>query len=143
MSDDPLYKKELLRLAADATGAGRLAAPDASAEAYNPACGDRITIDLTLTGSHITALAHETRGCLLTQASASILAGAAAGLDRQDLLALANSIRAMLKGGAPPRSPFDRYGAFDGAASHAGRHRCVLLPLEAALDALDLAKPGG
>ena len=33
MSDDPLYKKELLRLAADATGAGRLAAPDASAEA--------------------------------------------------------------------------------------------------------------
>ena len=45
MSDDPLYKKELLRLAADATGAGRLAAPDASAEAYNPACGDRITID--------------------------------------------------------------------------------------------------
>ena len=59
------------------------------------------------------------------------------------LLALADSVRAMLKGGDPPPAPFDHYGAFDGAASHAGRHRCVLLPLEATLDALEFAKPGG
>ena len=38
---DPLYRKELLRLAADAAGAGRLTHPDARATAHNPACGDR------------------------------------------------------------------------------------------------------
>jgi hypothetical protein len=43
---DPLYHKDLLRLAADATGAGRLAFPDASGLAYNPACGDKVVVDL-------------------------------------------------------------------------------------------------
>jgi hypothetical protein len=47
----------------------------------------------------------------------------------------------MLKDGAPP--PLPAYDVFDGAAGHAGRHICVLLPLLALKDALELAEPGG
>ena len=86
---DPLYRKDLLRLAADAIGAGHLAAPDASATAHNPACGDKVTVDLALEAGRITALAHHTHACVLAQASAAILAEAAVGLDRQGLAALA------------------------------------------------------
>ncbi len=138
---DPLYRKELLRLAADAAGAGRLDHPDGSATAHNPACGDRVTVDIQLAGGRITALAHHTQACVLTQASASILGTEAQGLDRAGLQALAENIAAMLNGGAAPAPPFEAYGAFDGVAGHKGRHTCVLLPFRAALDAMEISEP--
>jgi len=142
---DALYKKDLLRLAADAAGAGRLAQADASATAHNPACGDRVTVDVALENGRITALAHHTHGCVLTQASAAILGADATGLDRADIQVLVAAVRAMLKGGEAPMAPFDTYTVFDGVAGYAGRHRCVMLPLEATLEAMDrleIAKPG-
>ncbi len=137
--DDPLYRRELLRLAADATGAGHLPHPDAVGTAHNPACGDRVTVELALQGGRITALAHQTQACVLTQASAALLAGLGAGQDTAGLSQLADGLRAMLAGGAPPAPG---YAAFDGVAGHAGRHVCVLLPVEAALKALQQAEEG-
>jgi nitrogen fixation NifU-like protein len=134
MTDDPLYRREILRLAADATGNGRLAAADATGTAHNPACGDRVTVELTLDGGRIIALAHQTQACVLTQASAALLAGAAPGQNHASLTRLGADLRAMLAGGPPP-SP--SYGVFDGASGHPGRHVCVLLPIEAALKALE------
>jgi nitrogen fixation NifU-like protein len=135
MTDDPLYRRELLRLAADATGAGHLPEPHATATAHNPACGDRVTVELALAEGHITALAHTTQACVLTQASAALLAAAAPGQDRVGLSALADGVRAFLNGAAPPLG----FEVFDGVAGHAGRHVCVLLPFEAVLKALDAA----
>ena len=138
MTDDPLYRREVLRLAADAIGAGHLAAPDASATAHNPACGDKVTVELALEAGRITALAHTSRACVLTQASAALLAAKAPGQNQADLRALADRVRAFLAGAAAP----DGYQAFDGVAGHAGRHVCVLLPFEAALEALEGAEIG-
>lgn len=135
--DDPLYRREILRLAADAKGAGHLPAPDASASVQNPACGDRVTVELNLADGRIEALAHTTHACVLTQASAALLAGLAPGRDLGQLEALAGSVRGFLGGGAAPEG----YGVCEGVATHAGRHRCVLLPLEAALRALEDAEP--
>ena len=142
---DPIYRKEVLRLAADAAGAGRLADPTSSATAHNPACGDRVVVDLVIEGGRIAAIAHHTQACVLTQASAAILGADAVGLDRAEIATLAQSVRVMLKGGAPPMAPFNIYSIFDGVGGHMGRHRCILLPLEAALEAMDVleaAKPG-
>jgi nitrogen fixation NifU-like protein len=130
--EDPLYRREILRLAANATGAGPLAHADASATVHNPTCGDRVTVELTLEAGRISALGHTTQACVLTQASAALLAGQALGQDRAELEALAGHVRAFLSGGPAPEG----YGVFDGLTAHPGRHRCVLLPLEAALEAL-------
>jgi nitrogen fixation NifU-like protein len=137
--DDPLYHRALLRLAADATGAGTLARPDAVGIAHNPACGDRVTVELALEGGKITALAHQTQACVLTQASAALLAATAPGMDAAGLVGLKRGLKAMLAGGSPPAPGYD---AFDGVAGHAGRHVCVLLPVEAALKALEQAEEG-
>jgi NifU-like protein involved in Fe-S cluster formation len=137
MTDDPLYRRELLRLAADASGAGTLPAPDAAATAHNPACGDRVRVELALDGGRVSALAHTTQACVLTQASAALLAVTAPGQDHAGLAALTASVRAFLNGAPAPAG----YGVFDGVAAHAGRHVCVLLPLEAALKALEQAEP--
>ncbi|MBV9418373.1 MAG: iron-sulfur cluster assembly scaffold protein [Alphaproteobacteria bacterium] len=134
---DPLYKKELLRLAADATGAGRLAVPCGTGVAHNPACGDKVTVDVALEGGRIAAVAHHTRACVLTQASASIVGGQLAGLNRAEVVSLHNAIAVMLQGGETPLAPLDSFRVFDGVADHPARHKCVLLPLEAVIAALD------
>jgi NifU-like protein involved in Fe-S cluster formation len=138
MADDPLYRRDLLRLAADAMGAGRLPAPDATGSAHNPACGDRVRVELALSGGRITTLAHQTHACVLTQASAALLAAGAAGQDRADLIRLAEGLRAMLAGGP---APGPGYAVFDGVVDHPGRHICVLLPVQAALNALEGPNP--
>jgi NifU-like protein involved in Fe-S cluster formation len=142
---DPLYRRELIRLAADAHGAGALPSPDATGSASNSACGDRVSVTLTLSNGRITSAGHETKACVLAQASASILGSALEGHSRADIEALRAALVEMLaEAGAVPDAPFDAYGAFDGVAGHAARHRCVLLPLDAVLDALARhAEPGG
>jgi nitrogen fixation protein NifU and related proteins len=143
---DPLYKKELLRLAADAHGAGRLPHAHAMGTAFNPACGDRVTVQLTLdTDGRIEALAHETKACVLAQASASILGRDALSRARADIAKLRETVAAMLKGAVPPDPPFDSYAVFDGVVDHASRHACVLLPFDALLAAFEseAEKPHG
>jgi len=134
---DPLYRKEILRLAADAHGAGHLSGPHASGTARNPACGDNVTFEVTLEGGRISALAHETKACVLSQASAAILGHNAKGLAREEVEALRAGVAALLSGADAPSPPFDVYAAFDGVAAHRNRHMCVLLPIDALLRAMD------
>lgn len=138
---DPLYRKEVLRLAADATGAGRLPHACSTGRAFNPACGDRVTIDVALEDGRITGIAHDTKACVLTQASAAILGSELLGLAREEVAALRQQVAQMLKGGDAPPAPFDTFGVFDGVVPHGNRHACVLLPLDAVLSAFDASDP--
>lgn len=134
MSDLP-YTIEVLRLAAEAHGAGRLSPPCSSHTEANPVCGDRTTVDLALDGEQIEAVAHDTSACVLTQASASILGEALAGHTKADLEALRQAVVAMLAGGPAPAGDFAAYRHLAEVARHSARHRCVLLPIDAAIRA--------
>ena len=134
---DPLYAKELLRLAAAATGAGRLADFDAEGSAHNPTCGDRVGVTLKLDeAGRIAAVAHETSACVLAQASASILGAHLAGADAAAVADLRAAVASMLREGDLPPPPFGDYAALQGAATYRNRHTCVLLPIDAVLNAL-------
>ena len=139
---DPLYKRDLLRLAAGATGSGRLSVPCQTGAAHNPACGDKVTMDLAIAEGRIEAVAHHTMACVLTQASAAILGAEATGMSHAEVVELHGAVRTMLEGGEPPAPPFDIYSVFDGAAAHTSRHKCVLLPIEAALAAFETLEGG-
>jgi nitrogen fixation NifU-like protein len=132
-----IYSAGLLRLAAEATGAGRLAARDASADILNPTCGDRITVDVGLDAGRIRALGYEVHACVLTQASASLVGRHAAGRTAAEIQEVAERIEAMLReGGAPPADDWAGYAAFAPVRAHKSRHECVMLPLRALLAAL-------
>jgi len=136
---DPLYKKEILRLAADAHGAGHLDEPHVTGIAHNPTCGDKVSVDLVLDkDGRIAVIAHDTKACVLAQASASILGQALKGASRDDVEDLINEIGMMLGAQSPPpAAPFDAYSAFEGVVEHRNRRRCVLLPVEAVLNAFE------
>ena len=138
---DPLYRKELLRLAADAHGAGRLAHATATGHAHNPVCGDKVVIDLVLENGRVVEICQETKACVLTQASASILGKSLKGAARADVEALRRAVAAMLGSqGAGPGTPFEDYAALDAALAYPSRHTCVLLPIDAALSAFDASE---
>jgi NifU-like protein involved in Fe-S cluster formation len=136
---DPLYRKEILRLAADAHGAGHLPSPHHKGEAFNPTCGDRVTFEVELDAEgRIQALAHETKACVLAQASASILGRDARNLSLEGIEQLRRDVSAMLKEDAPaPDAPFTDYAVFDGVLTYPSRHTCVLLSIDALLKALE------
>ena len=135
---DPLYAKDLLRLAANAVGAGRLDRFDVEGHAYNPTCGDKVSVTLRLDEQRrVTAMAHETSACVLAQASASILGAQLSGTDRRRVQDLREAVATMLQDGRPPPAPFADYAALNGAAPYRNRHTCVLLPIDAVLSALE------
>lgn len=139
---DPLYKKELLRLAADAHGAGRLANASATGHAHNPVCGDKVVVDLVLKNGRVAEIRQETKACVLTQASASILGKSLKGANRGDAETLLRAVGAMLETQGPvPEMPFEDYAAFDAALAYPSRHTCVLLPIRAVLAAFDASEP--
>jgi NifU-like protein involved in Fe-S cluster formation len=104
-----------------------------------------VTVDVMMADGRITAIAHHTKACVLTQASAAILGADAVGLNRAEIVTLMAAVERLLAGAGKPPAPFDSYAAFDGLVAHKPRHTCVLLPLKAALEAmemLELSEPG-
>jgi len=132
--NDQLYQEKIVALAKAKTGAGKLASPTKSARRDNPLCGDRVTMDVRLENGRIAEIAHQVRGCLLCQASASALASVAVGKDAAGLSGLRHDAeRALGREQGTPGEPFD---AFAPVAAHKSRQECVLLPFEALKDAL-------
>jgi nitrogen fixation NifU-like protein len=132
-----IYNARMLRLAAEAAGAGRLAERDGSAEIVNPVCGDRIRVDVRTEGARIAAIGYQVHACVLTQASASLLGRHAVDRTAAEIRELAAQIEAMLRAeGEAPAGDWSGYSALEPVRAHASRHECVMLPLRALLAAL-------
>lgn len=138
MSD--LYQTDLLRIAASADGAGRLDEPRASATLDNPLCGDRVTMDIRVDGDRVTALAHETKACVVCQAASSVIARHADGLTAERLAAELCAVDALLKGEEPAGGHWPELEVFRPVARVKSRHACVRLPFRAISVALEAAK---
>lgn len=139
MSEE-LYNERIVALARAKDGATRLPAPTVTVDCDNPLCGDRILLDLALEGGRVTGIGHKTRGCLLTQASASLLSRLAPGRDRADLGELEAAVRAIMSGSEPPVGAPAEIEVFVPLQKVKSRQDCVLLPFRAMAQALALAE---
>lgn len=142
MNDD-LYHQEIVACAKSPAHAGTLENPDGRATAHNALCGDRVTVNLTLAAGRVTALRYQVRGCLLCKAACARLAQLAAGAEVRILKHLHRELAVMLKAQGTPAGalPAD-LALFGPVRSHKSRHSCVLLPFEAACEALVAAQAG-
>ena len=71
--DIKLYQEELMDHFKNPRNYGRLDNPDFSAEDNNPSCGDRICIDGKLLKGYLVKINFVGKGCVLSQATASML----------------------------------------------------------------------
>ena len=133
---EALYNEAIMTEAKAAVGAGRLAAPSVSVRCDNPLCGDRITLDLVVENGRIEEVGHVTRGCLLTNAAASIIARHVGGQTPSALAQARRAAETVLAGGAPP-ADWPELAMFEPVSAVRSRHLCVLLPFKALDQALE------
>jgi NifU-like protein involved in Fe-S cluster formation len=134
---DSVYNKRILELAADIPHLGRLSAPQASATAYSRLCGSTITVDVALKDGKVADYAQELKACALGQASASILARNILGATPEELRALREKMRKMLKENGPaPDGKWADLAVLEPVRDYTARHASTLLPFDAVVDAL-------
>lgn len=69
-----LYKQELLDHYRFARHKGKLIRPDVSSGQHNPSCGDHVCFEAKIADGTIVEIAFDGDGCVISQATASMLA---------------------------------------------------------------------
>lgn len=110
-----VYQAQLLDHYRNPRNKGLLAHPDFLTEELNPSCGDSIAMSGRFEHGVVKALGFQGKGCVISQATASMLTEYALGKPVSDLMAL--DAQAMQKLIGVPLGPV--------------RLKCALLPLEA------------
>jgi NifU-like protein involved in Fe-S cluster formation len=133
-----VYNHRIIELAGNIPRIGRLADPDASATAHSRLCGSTVTVDVKMDGDKVTDFAHEVRACALGQASSSIMASHVIGSSAEELRALRESVRKMLKeNGAPPAAgKWADIAVLEPVRDYKARHASTLLTFDAVVDAI-------
>lgn len=137
---DDVYNRRILELAADIPRLGRLAHPDASATAHSRLCGSTVTVDVTMAGDRVADFAHDVKACALGQASSSIMARHVVGTSLEELRALREAMRKMLKeNGPPPGGAWDDLKVLEPVREYRARHASTMLTFDAVVEAAEAA----
>lgn len=141
-----LYHDAIVAAARRAQTPGRLEPRDASATVDNPLCGDRVTMDLRMSGGRIEAVGQRVRGCLLCEAAAGLIVEHAGGESPGRLVEVEKALRALLVDEASwpggDLAAWRTMEMFSPVHGFKSRYRCVLLPFEALRAALAEALDG-
>jgi len=122
-------------------GLGDVDHPTHDAVAYNPFCGDRFHIRLTVSDGAIQEIGFDGMGCALSRASASMMVGFATGRTVSEFGQACQRLASALKGGIDPEDRLEDLGdagALLPARSSPHRVRCALLAWDAACRSLGL-----
>ncbi|HWX57584.1 iron-sulfur cluster assembly scaffold protein [Bradyrhizobium sp.] len=132
-----IYNKRIIELAGNIPRLGRLADPDASATAHSKLCGSTVKVDLRMDGDVVTDFAHDVKACALGQASSSIMARHVVGSHANELRALRETVRKMLKeNGPPPDGKWADIALLEPVRDYKARHASTMLTFDAVVDAI-------
>jgi NifU-like protein involved in Fe-S cluster formation len=132
-----IYNKRIIELAGNIPRLGRLPTPDASATAHSKLCGSTVKVDLKMEGPVVTDFAHDVKACALGQASSAIMASHVVGSTADELRALRDTVRQMLKeNGAPPQGKWADIALLEPVRDYKARHASTLLTFDAVVDAI-------
>ena len=136
---EQLYQEIILDHYRKPHGAGLREPFDAESFQVNPTCGDEIRLCLRLAGDEVAEVSHETLGCSISQASASVLTDLVVGRSVGDSLKVLAAFQELMQGRGRVEPDEDVLGdgvAFAGVARYPARVKCALLGWMAFKDAL-------
>jgi NifU-like protein involved in Fe-S cluster formation len=133
-----VYNAKILDLAGNIPRLGRLPAPDATATAHSKLCGSTVTVDVKMADGQISDFAHDVKACALGQASSSIMARHVIGSSADEMRALRETVRKMLKeNGKPPTGKWADIALLEPVRDYKARHASTLLTFDAVVKAVD------
>jgi nitrogen fixation NifU-like protein len=114
----------------------------ATVEAYNPLCGDQITLYVRLVDGNLEALSFQGQGCAISKASASLMTQALKGASEERARALFDAVHHLLTGGPGAVEHPEILGKLEvlsGVSEFPARVKCASLSWHALKSALDRA----
>ncbi len=107
-----------------------------TAEGYNPLCGDRIALYLTVNDGIVVDAAFQGSGCAISKAAASMMTAEVIGKPEGEVDALFHRVHAMLTGTNGGAADVGKLAVFAGVREFPSRIKCATLAwhtLQAAL----------
>lgn len=126
-----LYQQLILDHSKNPHGRVALDSPTASSHQVNPTCGDEVTLSLQVQDDAIVAIGWEGHGCMISQASASLLSTLVDGVPVAEARALLDEFRTALRSRGEIELDEDRFGdaiALNGVSRYVARVKCAMLP---------------
>jgi nitrogen fixation NifU-like protein len=140
---EQMYQEIILDHYRSPHGSGLREPFDAESFQINPTCGDEITLRVALDDSDGTVtvreVSHQTLGCSISQASASVLTDLVVGRSVTDSLTVLAAFQEMAQGRGQVEPDEEVLGdgvAFAGVARYPARVKCALLGWMAFKDAV-------
>ena len=128
MELNDLYRDVILDHNRHPRNFGALQPADASAEGFNPMCGDRLTLRLRMAGEQIEDIRFEGQGCAISTASASLMTEAVKGKTRDEALHLFASVHSLLTDDAASGAEeLGKLAALSGVREYPARVKCASL----------------
>jgi nitrogen fixation NifU-like protein len=137
---DDLYQELILDHNKRPRNRGTLPQPDHTAEGYNPLCGDRVNIEVSMDGDVIEDIRFDGDGCAISTASASLMSEAVKGRTMNEARELFDRFHELVTsdGGDEDRgATLGKLAAFSGVGRFPARVKCAILAwhtLNAALE---------
>ena len=142
-----LYQQIILDHAKARHGAGLAEVPAGlkSGESHqlNPTCGDEITLRAVMGEASgdaaVQGISWEGQGCSISMASASVLTDLAAGMPRDEIMALVDNFREVMRSRGTVEADEEVLGdaaAFSGVSRYPARVKCAMLAWVALEEAL-------
>jgi nitrogen fixation NifU-like protein len=141
---DDLYQQIILDHFRKARACHGLDNPTVTRHGHNPLCGDELDVTVRIVSERVEAIGIETRGCAISQASASVMVDLIGGLDRASARAAIQRSLAVIRGDIDGEE-LDDLGdvpALGGVHRYAARVKCAALPWHTLADALEAAPSG-
>lgn len=131
-----IYNQQILEFAGNIPRLGRLDAPQATAKAHSKLCGSTVVVELNMVDGRVSDFAQDVKACALGQAAAAIVARHVIGATPQELRAVRDQVRAMLKqNGPPPAGAWADAAILEPVRDFKARHASTLLAFEATAQA--------
>ena len=113
--------------------------PDRQAAGYNPLCGDRVTVYVTLDGDVIKDVAFEGKGCAISTASASLMTESLKNKSVSQANDLFRRFHDLVMGeaAAPGDESMGKLEVFSGVSKYPARVKCASLVWHAVKSALE------
>jgi len=135
-----LYQEVIIEHSKSPRNFAVLADATATVEAYNPLCGDQITLYLKMADGRIADISFQGQGCAISKASTSLMTQALKGEDEETARALFAEVHTLLTEGPDAVAEPEHLGklaVLSGVSEYPARVKCASLGWHALKSALD------
>jgi nitrogen fixation protein NifU and related proteins len=124
-----LYQDVILEHSKSPRNYRELSSADHTAEGYNPLCGDRFTVYLSMDGDSIRDVSFQGAGCAISKASASMMTQILKGKTKAEAEEIFERFHGLVTGRAPAETAAElgKLAVFSGVSEFPVRVKCATL----------------